>query len=343
MKAQSTYQKMKELPQIIAQFNTQEYLVLMDENTEKHCLPVLLKEVPDLNNALFFVLPAGEKNKILAQCEAVWHFMSEQLLSRKCLIINLGGGVLCDMGGLIAGLYKRGIPFINIPTTLLAIVDASIGGKVAVDLMPYKNQIGLFNEADAQVLHMPFIETLPQVELLSGYAEMLKHALISDEKHWIVLVDNGFQNLSEDIILRSIQIKTEIVQRDPKEKGERKLLNFGHTVGHALESYYLNSETPLKHGHAVAIGMLIEAHISVQKNHLDATLYYEITKYISTHYETPKNIKDNAQLIFQIMLQDKKNERNEVRSVLLTGIGSAIYDQSVSLEDLKLALAESFT
>ncbi len=340
MRTKVIYQELKELAQILAQLNADQILVLVDENTEKHCLPILLEATPVLKGALHFVIPSGEQNKTMQHCENVWQFMSEKLLSRKSVIINLGGGMLCDMGGLIAGLYKRGIAFINIPTTLLAMADAAIGGKVAVDFMSFKNQIGLFNEAHRQILHPTFLETLPQEELLNAYAEMLKHALIADAKHWHALISIGPNELTQSQLENSIAIKATIVERDPKEKGVRKLLNFGHTVGHAIESFYLNSEKPLKHGHAVAIGMLIEAHISMQHKMLDLGLFKDISKVLIKYYSLPADLHFHVDKLYDLMQQDKKNENQEVRCVLLKGIGSADYDQNVTKSALTLALKE---
>jgi 3-dehydroquinate synthase len=184
-----------------------ELLILVDENTRKYCLPQLVKGFPELQDVAVFEMPSGENNKTLQHCERVWNYMSEAQFSRKALIINLGGGVLCDMGGFIAALYKRGVDFYNVPTTLLAMVDAALGGKVAVDLMPYKNQIGLFQSAQALVLHPDFLSTLPKNEIVNGYAEMLKHALISDENYWNELIQTKPENIAESSILKSILVK----------------------------------------------------------------------------------------------------------------------------------------
>lgn len=314
-----------------------ELLILVDENTRKHCLPELLNGFPELADVAVFELPSGEINKTLQQCEVVWQFMSERQFSRKMMLINLGGGVLCDMGGLIAALYKRGVVFYNIPTTLLAMVDAALGGKVAVDLMPYKNQIGLFQSAKALVLHPEFLSTLPQEEIVNGYAEMLKHALISDENYWNELIQTKPENIAESSILKSISIKSGIVERDPMEQNVRKLLNFGHTVGHAIESFYLTSETPLKHGHCVALGMLIEAQISYNRGLLSLEDLERIGTNITKLYAIPSDLWTHFEQLYALMLNDKKNSAGKVKMVLLEAIGTAVYDQTVDRDAFESA------
>ena len=314
-----------------------ELLILVDENTRKCCLPQLFKGFPELQDTAVFELPSGEINKNLQHCERVWNYMSEAHFSRKALIINLGGGVLCDMGGFIAALYKRGVDFYNVPTTLLAMVDAALGGKVAVDLMPYKNQIGLFQSAQALVLHPDFLSTLPQNEIVNGYAEMLKHALISDENYWNELIQTKPENIAESSILKSIAIKSGIVERDPMEQNVRKLLNFGHTVGHAIESFYLTSETPLKHGHCVALGMLFESQISYNRGLLSLEDLERIGTNITKLYAIPSDLWAHLEQLYALMLNDKKNSAGKVKMVLLEAIGTAVYDQIVGRDAFESA------
>jgi 3-dehydroquinate synthase len=322
-----------------------ELLILVDENTGKHCLPELLKHVPELNDAAVFELTSGEMNKTLQHCERVWHFMSDRQFSRKTVVINLGGGVLCDMGGLIAALYKRGVDFYNVPTTLLAMIDAALGGKVAVDLMPYKNQIGLFQSAQALVLHPDFMSTLPQNEIVNGYAEMLKHALISDENYWNELIQTKPENIAESSILKSIAIKSGIVERDPMEQNVRKLLNFGHTVGHAIESHYLTSSTPLIHGHAVALGMLVESQVSHDLGLLSHANLERIGTNITKLYAIPSDLWAHLEQLYALMLNDKKNSAGKVKMVLLEAIGKAVYDQIVdrgAFENAALIISKKY-
>jgi 3-dehydroquinate synthase len=322
----------------LKEIRVDEVLILVDENTRKFCLPILLRELDILKEAQIFEIPSGETNKTLQHCEKVWQLMSEQQLSRQTVVINLGGGVLCDMGGLIAALFKRGLRFFNIPTTLLAMVDAAHGGKVAVDLLPFKNQIGLFQAAEALVLHPEFLSTLPQEEIVNGYAEMLKHALIADENYWEELNSLSPIQVDEQAISKSIAIKSDFVQRDPNEKNVRKLLNLGHTVGHALESYYLNANQPLKHGHAVALGIFIEAQISHDLGLLSHNDLATIGTNITKHYAFPSDLCRHTEELFEVMLNDKKNSEGQVKMVLLESIGKAIFDQKVDFEVFQKAL-----
>ena len=210
--------------------------ILVDENTKRDCLPKL----PQFENPIIIEIKSGEENKNINTCNFIWEQLTAQHFDRNSLLINLGGGVIGDMGGFAASTYKRGIDFIQIPTTLLAMVDASVGGKLGVDFNGLKNQIGLFNNPESVLIFPEFLETLPENQLKSGFAEVVKHALISDKNLWEELTSTTFDKLNwEAIILTSIQIKNNIILSDPFEKGNRKKLNFGHTFGHAVESYYL--------------------------------------------------------------------------------------------------------
>ena len=233
--------------------------ILVDENTKRDCL----SKLPQIESALIIEIKSGEQYKNISTCSFIWEQLTINNFDRNSLLINLGGGVIGDMGGFCAATYKRGLEFIHIPTTLLAMVDASVGGKLGIDFKGFKNQIGLFNNPKAVLISSVFLETLAESELKSGFAEVVKHALISDNSLWLKLKNTPFTDLDwEDIIDTSIQIKNKIVLADPFEKGERKKLNFGHTFGHAIESYYLEKRTPISHGKAVFMGMILEAEIS---------------------------------------------------------------------------------
>jgi 3-dehydroquinate synthase len=227
-------------------------VIIVDENTHDFCLEYLLTNFEDLKEAEVMLLPVGEENKVMEVCFQVLEALSEYKIGRNDLIINLGGGVVSDMGGFIASIYKRGIDFINIPTSLLAMVDASIGGKTGIDLGRHKNQIGTFRDPKALFVDISFLDTLPQEEVLNGYAEMLKHALIFDTEYWKELTSITSMNdlLNASKIEKSILLKNKVVESDPLEKNNRKKLNFGHTIGHALEGFFLDSES-ISHGHAV--------------------------------------------------------------------------------------------
>ena len=244
-------------------------IIVSDDNTSEHCVPFLISNYDGLAEAEVVILPAGEENKSLAIVANVWELLTEYGLGRHDLIINVGGGVVTDMGGFIASCYKRGMQFINIPTSLLSMVDASIGGKTGVNLDHYKNQIGVFNDPEAVYIDPIFLSTLESNELLSGYAEMIKHGLIHSTDLFnkvIEQLDIPFE-LELELLKESIQVKNEVVKRDPLEGGERKILNFGHTIGHVIEGFMLGSEG-MTHGHAVGIGMVFEAYLSTKKGKL---------------------------------------------------------------------------
>ena len=215
-------------------------IILVDENTHDHCLEYLITSYSVLEEAEVMLLPVGEENKVMEVCFQVWEAFSEYKIVRSDVVINLGGGVVTDMGGFIASIYKRGLDFIHIPTSLLGMVDASIGGKTGIDLGSYKNQLGVFRDPVAVYIDPSFLQTLPGIELVSGYAEMIKHTLIADKEHWKLLHQLDPIRLLQtnhytEMIERSVEIKAGIVNNDPVEKGRRKILNFGHTIGHAIE------------------------------------------------------------------------------------------------------------
>ena len=250
--------------------------ILVDENTSQYCLPHLLNNLATEIEIEIIELEVGEIHKNIATCTEVWGALSDLGGDRKSILINLGGGVISDLGGFVACTFKRGIDFINIPTTLLSMVDASIGGKNGVDLGNLKNQIGIIREPKAVIIDTQFLSTLPQNEMRSGLAEMLKHGLIFDEKYWNEFKDLNQKDFADfdQLIHRSVEIKNEIVMQDPTENGIRKALNFGHTLGHAIESYFLENENKktLLHGEAIAVGMILESYISWKKELLTEKL-----------------------------------------------------------------------
>ena len=228
--------------------------ILVDENTKRDCL----YKLPKIENPLIIEIKSGEEYKNISTCNFIWEQLTINNFDRNSLLINLGGGVIGDMGGFCAVTYKRGLEFIHIPTTLLAMVDASVGGKLGIDFKGFKNQIGLFHNPKAVLISTEFLDTLDESELKSGFAEVIKHALILDNPLWLKLKNTTFTDLDwEDIINHSVQIKNKIILEDPFEKGERKKLNFGHTFGHAIESYYLEKGTPISHGEAIFMGMIL--------------------------------------------------------------------------------------
>lgn len=306
-------------------------IIIVDENSNEYCLEHLLTSFDCLKEAEVMLLPAGEENKVLEVCFQVWEALSEYEASRNDLIINLGGGVVTDMGGFIASIYKRGIDFINIPTTLLAMVDASVGGKTGIDLGPYKNQLGTFTNPQAVFVDPRFCQTLEPTEIMSGFAEMLKHGLALDKVYWkeLIKINSNDKVLNAEFIYRSIALKNEIVEADPKEKGQRKLLNFGHTIGHAIEGYSL-SRTPISHGHAVGIGMLAESYISYRQGNLEQSEWKEIESFLINLYPMIDLEKENFGNVVALMKNDKKNNNGLILSCLLENIGEGIYNQVVS-------------
>jgi 3-dehydroquinate synthase len=314
-------------------------VIITDENSYNFCLERLLKAIPVLEEAQTLQLPAGEQYKNLPLCEQILSVISEHNLSRKDLIINLGGGVITDMGGFMASIYKRGIDFINLPTTLLSMVDASIGGKTGVDLGSLKNQIGLFAEPKAIYIDSEFLSTLEDVQLYSGYAEMIKHALIHDQKHWRDLTKFSPKEIpfQIDLIKRSIEIKKGIVENDFKEEGPRKCLNFGHTVGHAIEGMYLE-KSPIVHGLGVAWGMMIESYIAVELKILDQEVYEEIKSFILSVYPPLELDQDELKEVMHLIHFDKKNENDTILMALITEIGHCNWDVQVSPELIEKAV-----
>lgn len=323
------------LSEYLRPYETSKIFILVDENTLEYCIPTLLLENKALHNAEIIEVESGEENKTLDICYQIWKTMSDFKADRNSLLINLGGGVITDMGGFIASTYKRGVDFINIPTTLLSQIDASVGGKTGVDFEGLKNIIGVFNEPKGVFVYPNFLQTLNQREKLSGYAEALKHGLIKDEKYWEKLSEGKLLDEAhlEDLILSSVHIKNEIVLNDPLEKGERKLLNFGHTIGHAVESYSLiHDQKPLLHGEAIAIGMICESYLSNAKNGLSALALKTISKEITAIYPSYLLDESNYHQLIELMKNDKKNESSGINFTLLTKIGNASFNKEVDVE-----------
>jgi 3-dehydroquinate synthase len=320
--------------------------VLVDENTNEQCLPYFLSNLPTEIEIEIIEIEAGEENKNMYTCIDLWHTLIDLEADRKSILLNLGGGVITDIGGFVASTFKRGIDFINIPTTLLAMVDASVGGKTGVDLGNLKNQIGVINEPKSVVILTKFLETLPSNQMRSGLAEMLKHGLIYDKLYWDKL--KNLNNLNTDdldvLIKQSIEIKNKIVSQDLKENGIRKALNFGHTLGHAIESYFLESEDKkqLLHGEAIAVGMILESHISYQSNLISKDDFSEIKYIITDIFEKIIFNESDIQNIMNLLIFDKKNEFGNVQFTLLNKIGESKINQIVDESLILLAFEDYF-
>ncbi|NUO00164.1 MAG: 3-dehydroquinate synthase [Saprospiraceae bacterium] len=313
--------------------------VLVDENTEQHCLPVFLKKT-GLADFHLIRIEAGEPHKNIGTCQTIWSRMMESGLDRRSLLINLGGGVIGDMGGFCAATFKRGMDFVQVPTTLLSQVDASVGGKLGIDFMQVKNSIGVFRDPAAVFIDPDFLKTLPYRELRSGFAEMIKHALIADEAQWQKM--SRLQDLAgldwSPYILHSLRIKQSIVEADPFERGIRKALNFGHTIGHAIEGHALESAHPLLHGEAIAVGMVAESYLSHRKLGLPLPDVEAIKAYLTRIYGAFTIEKSSYPDYLALMHQDKKNENGQILFSLIHPVGNAVVNVACEPEDIEAAL-----
>lgn len=323
----------KSLNLFISQKNYSNIFIILDTNSNENCLQKFISLLETEKNIEIIEIEPGEAEKNINTCVEIWTILTELGADRKSLVINIGGGVITDIGGFIASTFKRGIDFINVPTTLLAMVDASIGGKNGVDLGNLKNQIGVINVPKMVVIDTDFLSTLPQNEMRSGLAEMLKHGLIFDKNYW-----NEFKNLSEkdfadfdQLIHRSVEIKNEIVKQDPTENGIRKALNFGHTLGHAIESYFLENENKktLLHGEAIAVGMILESFISNKLSLITKEELAEIKYIISDLFEKINIEANDVKPIMELLIHDKKNEYGKIQFALLKNIGNFSVNQTV--------------
>ena len=312
-------------------------VVLTDSNTNQFYLPLVQEVVPP--TTVFISVPAGEQHKTLETCSIIWGQMTEAVLDRQALVINLGGVVIGDIGGFCASVYKRGIPFITIPTTLLSQVDASVGGKLGIDFLGFKNHLGVFQLPEAVLIAPEFLATLPQRELRSGYAEVIKHGLIRDATYFRALPSTNWQKQDWARIIRhSIEIKKAVVQVDPKESGLRKILNFGHTIGHAIESFYLTRSQPLLHGEAIAIGMIAEGFLSFEKIGFSFEELNEMSTMLLTIFGKVELDPNDCDRLVELCAQDKKNEGSTQLFTLLPKIGDCNYNIAVTREEIKHAI-----
>ena len=308
--------------------------ILTDENVAPFWLPEVAYWL-HCDSATDIIIKAGEQHKNLQTVQRIWKTRMKHHADRNALIINLGGGVITDLGGFTASTYKRGIKFINVPTTLLAMVDAAIGGKTGIDFGGAKNQIGTFSEAEEVLIDPVFLETLPDRELRSGLAEMLKYGFIADAKLQEINLENY-----QDFIVRSAKIKREIVSKDPTEKGLRKILNFGHTIGHAIESYSLTTDYSLLHGEAVALGMVAALWLSVKQVGLDEKVLRDFEKRLPMLLSETETVLSEVDIepILGYLVHDKKNKGEKPQFVLLEAVGKPIWDVEIEQEAMRGAL-----
>ncbi|MCA0132680.1 3-dehydroquinate synthase [Winogradskyella alexanderae] len=323
-----------ELNKHIKLSNPSSIFILVDTNTHDYCLPRFLSNL-ESDDILVEVMemPEGEDHKTIDICTGVWEALSEYGADRKSLLINLGGGVVTDLGGFVASTYMRGLDYINVPTSLLGMVDASVGGKTGVDLGPLKNQIGVISEGSMVLIDPAFLETLPQNHMVSGYAEMIKHGLIADKGYWHMLTNLEKLDVTvlDKLIYDSVIIKNNVVMKDPHEKGLRKILNFGHTLGHAIESCFLQNADKelLLHGEAIAIGMILEAYLSVKFCNLTKDELTEISDGVLKSFSKIEINSQDREIILKLLKHDKKNSHGKINFVLLDSIGKPKLDCEV--------------
>ncbi len=302
---------------------------LADENTAQHAKALAIQ-----TDASLFVLAAGENQKVISSAEQIWRNWLDIGLDRHALLVNVGGGMITDLGGFLAATYKRGMRYINIPTSLLAQVDAAFGGKTGINLHHIKNAIGAFHQPEAVLFSRKLLETLPVRELEAGKAEMLKHGLIADKTLWQLLLSLKTGEIpAQTLIQKAVAIKAEITARDPFETGERKLLNFGHTVGHALESLSMELAEPLLHGEAIVLGMLAEVEISLQLGLLKLATAREIQQELRRLFPQLKPVFDFEDWQ-SYLLNDKKSEGNRLLFTLLHELGAATYNKAVEIDQI---------
>lgn len=326
------------ISETIARGDYSKVAVLVDENTRRHCLPLFEKSIK--TDFEVIEITSGESQKNIETCTHIWDKMLRLGLDRHSLFVNLGGGVIGDMGGFSAATFLRGIDFIQVPTTLLSQVDASVGGKLGIDFNLVKNSVGVFRDPQAVWVNPEFLATLPDGEIRSGFAEIFKHALIADRDLWSDL--RSVKNLRdvdwEPLLAHSLRIKKQVVEEDPFEKGIRKALNFGHTIGHAVESMALRKKQPLLHGEAVAIGMVCESFLSEKHKGLSEGELSEIVRVIEAHYpHFPFSENDFPELL-RLMRKDKKNRDGQINFSMLPSIGEVEINQVCKIPEIEKAL-----
>ena len=330
------------LSQALAECNYDCLFILVDETTERCCLPVLTSAIRHQTSDISVItIGTTDQHKTLDTLSHVWSELQRMGATRHSLMINLGGGMVTDLGGFAASTFKRGIHYINIPTTLLSMVDASVGGKTGINFGGLKNEIGVFNNADCVILDTKFLKTLDQENILSGYAEMLKHGLIDCEEHWAEILRNlessdHLERLSS-LVSKSVAVKQHIVTEDPTEKGLRKALNLGHTAGHAFESLALERK-PILHGYAVAYGLVVELYLSCVKTGFPTDKMRQTVQFIKEHYGKMAITCDDYPHLLELMHHDKKNEGSAINFTLLAGIGELRINQTATEEEIKEAL-----
>lgn len=331
----------KELSGILANYEYDRLNVICDKNSRDCCYIDFLMDVKELRDANLATIEPGDEHKNLDSLSWVWEKLGEYGATRKSLVINIGGGMVTDLGGFAASTFKRGLRFINIPTTLLAMVDASVGGKTGINFNGLKNEIGVFSDADYVIHDTVFLKTLDSENICSGYAEMLKHGLISNDEMWRELVTFDILNPDLDklrnMVADSVKVKQRIVEEDPHEHGIRKALNVGHTIGHAFESFALKRK-PILHGYAVAYGMVCELYLSARKAGFPTEKLHATVRYIIEHYGKMQITCNDYDELIELMTHDKKNTADTINFTLLAEIGDIRINQTATKEEIAEAL-----
>ncbi len=331
-----SYNLVQSLTEAVNAVDHDRLFILVDEHTADNCLPSI-RDIDCLSNGKIIVIPADDTNKNLDSISHVWAELQQNGATRHSLMINLGGGMVTDLGGFAASTFKRGIKFINVPTTLLAMVDASVGGKTGINFGGLKNEIGVFNNAETVILDAFFLSTLDKGNILSGYAEMLKHGLISDEKMWAELLTFEIDRYDRDkltgMIADSVAVKERIVTEDPTEKGIRKALNLGHTVGHAFESLAMTRK-PILHGYAVAYGIVCELYLSAKKEGFPVDKLRQTVDFIKNNYGKMEITCDDYPTLLELMTHDKKNTSGNINFTLLGDIGDIRINRTATEQEI---------
>ncbi|MCM1297148.1 MAG: 3-dehydroquinate synthase [Muribaculaceae bacterium] len=331
------------IDETVARLDPTSVFTIVDTNTATFVLPRLVAESKSIADSRVIKTPAGDRNKCLESVSEIWRQLCDGKCTRNSLIINVGGGVITDMGAFAAATFKRGVRFINVPTSLLGAVDAAIGGKTGVNFNGLKNEIGVFKEAETVIISTTFFNTLNDTELLSGYAEMLKHALISSEDDYNKLIAYDVTSYNWDRLLYlledNVSVKSRIVEQDPTESGIRKALNFGHTAGHALEEFALENQSPIPHGYAVAYGIVIELILSNMKGGFPSVELHRFARYVKENYGVHVISCKSYDRLIELMRHDKKNlSPDKINFTLLTGIGNVEIDSTATVDEIKAAL-----
>lgn len=329
-----------ELQDFLSSLKYDKLFILMDTNTKEKCFP-LVEDIPAFQKAPILVMEAGDMNKGFVSLAQIWTALSNEGASRNSLLVNLGGGMITDMGGFAGATFKRGIRTINIPTTLMASVDAAVGGKTGINFNGLKNEIGVFNDSKFVILDTEFLRSLDAENICSGYAEMLKHGLISTEDMWKELITFDLANPDlkhlQQMVADSVKVKERIVEEDPHEQGIRKALNLGHTFGHAFESWALKRK-PILHGHAVAFGMICELYLSATHTGFPTEKMRQTVSFIKEYYGTLPITCDDYDELIELMHHDKKNQNGIINFTLLGGIGDIRINQTATMDEIKEAL-----